>query len=155
MTLQSPAFAAGGPIPRRFTGDGRNVSPALSWAGVPETAAELALIVSDADAPGDRPWVHWVLYKVPVTAEGVPEAVPRAAVLNSPAGAFQGLNGWGRLGYNGPAPPKGHGTHHYRFTLFALDRPLNVFHSLSADALEAALRGRTLEQVDLIGLYER
>ena len=155
LKLESPAFADGDAVPRRFTGDGRNVSPALAWSGVPPAARELALIVEDPDAPGRRPWVHWLLYKIPADAAGLPEGVPRGATPAKPAGMLQGRNSWGRLGYGGPAPPKGHSVHHYHFTLFVLDRALDVFHSLTKEQLWRAMSGHVIDQAELVGTYGR
>ncbi|MCP4593475.1 MAG: YbhB/YbcL family Raf kinase inhibitor-like protein [bacterium] len=155
MSLTSPAFATGGNIPRRYTGDGANLSPALTWSDLPPTAAELALIVDDPDAPGRSPWVHWLVYKIPRCAAGLAEGVPHTPLLADPPGAFQGMNGWGQLGYGGPAPPERHGPHHYRFRLFALSRTLDVFHGLRRKCLDEALSGCTLEVAELVGVYQR
>src|SRR5262249_46177352 len=95
LTVSSPAFAAGQPIPRRHTGDGEDRSPALAWSGVPSTARELALIVDDPDAPTPEPWVHWVIYKLPVTIDELSEGVPPTFVPGTPALAVQGKNSWG------------------------------------------------------------
>ena len=155
VKLESLAFTHGDAIPRRFTGDGRNVSPALAWSGVPPDARELALIVEDPDAPGPQPWVHWLVYKIPARVAGLPEAVPQGATPPEPAGALQGKNSWGRLGYGGPAPPEGHGVHHYHFRLFVLDRALDVFHSLTGEQLRGAMRGHVIDQTELVGTYRR
>ncbi|MCK4659297.1 MAG: YbhB/YbcL family Raf kinase inhibitor-like protein [Phycisphaerae bacterium] len=155
VKLESPAFGPGDAIPCRFTADGRNVSPALAWSQVPPTAQELVLIMEDPDAPGREPWVHWVIYKIPPQAVGLPEAVPPGATPPAPAGVFQGCNSWGQLGYGGPAPPRAHGVHHYHFKLFALDIALELFHSLTREQLCQALRGHVIEQGELIGTYCR
>ena len=155
MKLESSAFRHGEVVPRRFTADGRNVSPALAWSGIPKNARELALIVDDPDAPGREPWVHWVVYKIPTSTAGLPEGVPSGPTPPEPVGAFQGRNSWGQLGYGGPAPPKGHGVHHYHFKLFALDAPLEVFYGLNQAQLSDAMRGHVLEQTELAGTYSR
>ena len=155
LKILSPAFSDGGEVPRRFTADGADVSPPLSWSGVPDAARELVLLMDDPDAPGRAPWVHWVLYKLAPRTCGLPEAVPEGAVSTVVPGAFQGRNGWGRLGYGGPAPPAGHGTHHYRFRLYALDMTLDVFHSLTRDAVWKAMTGHILEQAEWVGTYSR
>src|SRR5687768_3372233 len=116
MRIESPAFALGQRIPVLHTGDGQDVSPALTWAGLPAGTRELALVVDDPDAPTPEPWVHWVVYQIPADAAGLPEGVPPGdAGIAAPAGAAQGRNTFGRIGYGGPAPPRGHGTHHYHF----------------------------------------
>jgi len=155
IEVHSLAFEPGATIPGRHTEDGEDVSPELGWAGLPEGAVELALIVDDPDAPTDEPWVHWVIYKIPPDIAALAEGVPYAEALSAPAGALQGRNTWGTVGYRGPAPPKGHGTHHYHFKLYALDRALAVEPGLDKAALLGAMDGHILGQGDLIGTYER
>ena len=125
MSIQvtSEAFAAEEMIPSKFTADGQNVSPKLQWGELPAGTRELALIVDDPDAPREQPFVHWVMYKIPPDADGLPEHLPNQTQLDSPPGAVQGKNSFGKIGYGGPAPPSGHGTHHYHFQLYALDKP--------------------------------
>lgn len=153
--LISPAFPDGGVIPFRCTADGPDVSPPLSWAGVPERTRELVLMVDDTDAPGREPWVHWLVYKMPASTPGLPEGIPRAATLQEPAGALQGRNSWGRLGYGGPSPSRGSGVHRYRFGLFVLGAALDVFHSLSKQALWKAMHAQVIGSAELIGTYRR
>ena len=155
IEITSDAFAAGQAVPRPYTGDGDDRSPPLRWAGVPAGTKELALIVEDPDAPQAEPWVHWVLYKIPADAPGLPEGVAKREAPPSPAGAVQGRNSFGRIGYGGPAPPRGHGTHHYHFRLFALDEPLEVRPGLDAAALRSAMSGHVLAEGDLVGTYRR
>jgi Raf kinase inhibitor-like YbhB/YbcL family protein len=155
ITLTSTAFAHNQPIPRKHTGDGDDLSPPLSWSGVPDQARELVLICDDPDAPTPRPWVHWVLYKVPATTPGLPEGVPTSATLASPAGALQGRNSWGAVGYRGPAPPRGHGVHHYHFKLYALAGPLDAASGLEKEAVLAKMKGLVLAEGELIGTYQR
>ena len=122
MILSSPAFKQNHLIPRNYSGDGDDMSPALSWSEVPPATKELALIVDDPDAPTPEPWVHWVLYKIPAATMDLAEHVPPALHVARPVGALQGRNSWPKgIGYRGPAPPKGHGLHHYHFRLYALD----------------------------------
>lgn len=154
LTITSPAFAPGQRVPKRHTGEGEDLSPALAWVGVPPKTAELALIVDDPDAPpGD--WVHWVIYKLPATAAGLAEGRPRTPTLTDPAGAVQGKNSWGTIGYRGPMPPPGHGTHHYHFKLYALDTPLALGPGATKAEVLAAMRGHILAEGDLIGTYSR
>ena len=129
LQVTSTAFAEGQPIPKKYTGEGTDVSPPLAWSGVPATAKELALVCDDPDAPRAEPWVHWVIYKIPVDAKGLPEGVSQKAKPKEPAGAVQGKNSWDEgenTGYRGPMPPPGHGVHHYHFKLYALDAPLEA-----------------------------
>jgi len=155
IQITSDAFGANAAIPSRFTADGQNVSPALRWGGLPPDAKELALIMDDPDAPQSEPFVHWVVYKIPPDAGGFPENVPNDRQLAGPPGALQGKSSFGKIGYGGPAPPKRHGTHHYHFHLYALDRPLEVRAGLDKQALLAAMAGHILDEGDLVGTYER
>jgi Raf kinase inhibitor-like YbhB/YbcL family protein len=155
LEVRSTAFSAGATIPTQFTGDGEDVSPELSWTGVPPAAKELALIMDDPDAPSPQPWVHWVMYKIPAATAELPQAEPKADKVDSPAGAVQGKNSWGGVGYRGPAPPKGHGTHHYHFKLYALDAPLDVPPGADKAALEKAMSGHVLAQGEVVGTYRR
>jgi Raf kinase inhibitor-like YbhB/YbcL family protein len=156
IILQSPAFKQNQPIPRKHTGDGDDISPELSWTGVPPAAKELALIVDDPDAPTPEPWVHWVLYKVSPTTMRLGEHVLPALRVTQPAGALQGKNSWPKgIGYRGPAPPKGHGLHHYRFRLYALDAPLVLEPGADKPTLLSAMKGHILAEGELVGTYER
>lgn len=155
LTLSSTAFQAGQTIPAKYTGEGADVSPDLTWSGAPGGTAEFALIVDDPDAPSAEPWVHWVIYKIPAAAAGLKEGIPRAEAVNDPAGALQGKNSWNAVGYRGPLPPPGHGTHHYHFKLYALDQALQVSAGLTKAKLLDATRGHVIAQGELIGTYSR
>jgi hypothetical protein len=154
ITLRSSAFASHAPIPKKYTGDGANVSPPLRWLDLPSAASELALIVDDPDAPTPQPWVHWVIYKIPSDLSDLNEGLPPN--LQLPQGVLQGQNSWpNSVGYRGPEPPRGHGVHHYYFKLYALDAKLQVQAGLDAGALRKAMGGHILAQGELIGTYER
>jgi Raf kinase inhibitor-like YbhB/YbcL family protein len=157
MSIQvtSEAFAPDATIPSKFTADGQDVSPTLRWGELPAGTQELALIVDDPDAPREQPFVHWVMYKIPADTAGLPEAMPKQTRLKSLAGAVQGKNSFGKIGYGGPAPPAGHGTHHYHFHLYALDKPLQVSGGMDKESLIAAMSGHLLAVGDLVGTYER
>jgi len=155
MTIVSEVIEPGDTIPTKYTGEGADVSPPLTWSGVPAEAVELALIVDDPDAPGREPWVHWVMYKIPAGTTGLAEGVPKAEMLGDPAGARQGVNSWPRVGYGGPMPPPGHGVHHYHFTLYALDAALPVGAGLTKGELLAAMEAHVLAEAELVGTYER
>lgn len=155
ITIKSPSFDHGQPIPKRNTGDGADVSPLLRWSGVPDATKELALICDDPDAPTPQPWVHWVLYKIPAGTTGLPEQIFKSAKLDIPVGAYQGANSWNAIGYGGPAPPPGHGTHHYHFKLYALDTTLDVPEGIDKTALLKAMEGHVITEGELIGTYER
>jgi Raf kinase inhibitor-like YbhB/YbcL family protein len=154
LTLSSPAFASKGDIPARFTCDGDDVSPALAWDGLPAGARSLALIVDDPDAPDPaapkRVWVHWVLYNLPAVKGGLAEAVGSGQL---PTGTREGKNDWGRTGYGGPCPPIGR--HRYFFKLYALDAILPDLNEPTKAELEKAMHGHVLEQVEVVGTYQR
>lgn len=158
MQLSSSAFAPGGAIPRRYTGEGEDISPPLQWTGLPTGTQELALICDDPDAPTPEPWVHWVLYKIPPQTTGLPEGLPKTAQLSHPPGAMQGKNSWTTgqmIGYRGPMPPPGHGVHHYHFTLYALDAPLSIQPGETKKNLLKKMEGHILAAAELIGTYQR
>ena len=150
MKIASSAFRHDGAIPRKFTCDGDDVSPPIEWSEMPPDAKTVALICDDPDAPkGD--FVHWVLFNVPAAAGALPEHLPRRPELAD--GARQGTNDFGKVGYGGPCPPSG--THHYRFTLYAVDGELHVSPSASRAAVQAALKGHVLASAQLTGTYQR
>ncbi len=155
FAIQSSAFTANTVIPKRYTEDGADVSPALAWVGGPAEVREYALIVDDPDAPTAQPWVHWVLYKIPAAAAALPEGMPKDKRLTGPIQALQGLNSWNSVGYRGPAPPRGHGIHHYHFRLYALDAQLELAAGLDKASLLRAMEGHILAQTELIGTYQR
>lgn len=157
FTIQSPAFANGGSIPQKHTGQGIDVSPPLTWSGAPAGTVEFALIVDDPDAPTPEPWVHWVIYKIPATAMGLGEGVARTASVAEPSGALQGVNSWtsNNLGYRGPMPPVGHGVHHYHFKLYALDAALPLAAGATKTQVLAAMQNHILATAELTGTYER
>jgi Raf kinase inhibitor-like YbhB/YbcL family protein len=155
LILRSSAFSQGKPIPRRHTGDGEDVSPALEWSGVPAEAKELALIVDDPDAPTKEPWVHWIIYKIPADTPGLAEGIASGPRLTAPAGAVQGKNSWNTVGYRGPAPPKGHGVHHYFFKLYALDAAPGLPPGLDKAALLKAIEDHIVAQAEHMGTYSR
>ncbi len=168
LTVTSPSFKHNEPLPKDVTADGRNVSPALAWAGAPATTKEFALILDDPDANfgGRGPFVHWVIYKIPGTAAGLPEGVPAGASITAPGlvGAINGANGFMAFqrpgqpsmepGYRGPAPPPG-SPHHYRFTVYALNAPVDTKEGLDKAGLLKAMEGKIVAQGELVGIYER
>ena len=148
LSLTSPAFQGGSAIPRKYTCNGENVSPPLTWDRTPGETRSLALIVDDPDAPG-KTWVHWVLFNLPPGTARLDEGIPKKDRL--PNGAVQGRNDFGDTGYGGPCPPKG--SHRYFFRLYALDRQLDLTSSATkADALKA-MQGHILAQGELMGTY--
>jgi Raf kinase inhibitor-like YbhB/YbcL family protein len=150
MILKSTAFIDGGMMPSRYTCDGRNVSPPLSWEEAPAETRTYALICDDPDAPsGD--WVHWVIYDLPPNLHGLPEGVATVKVL--PDGSKQGINDSVKIGYDGPYPPGG--THRYYFKLYALDAsPGLAPGKTKADVLDK-MKGHVLSETQLMGKYSR
>ncbi len=155
INIQSTGFANNETIPKRYTGDGIDVSPPLTWSGAGQEAKELALICDDPDAPTPEPWVHWVIYKIPPSLTGLAENVAKTATPTEPVGVLQGKNSFGNIGYGGPAPPRGHGVHHYHFKLYALDTALEEKSGLEKKHLLAAMKGHILAQGELVGTYQR
>lgn len=153
--LSSTAFTNDEKIPRRYSRDGEDISPPLAWEGIPEGSAELALICDDPDAPTPKPFVHWVIYGLSPDLKSLPEAIPTEKELAEPIRARQGENSWGKAGYGGPAPPRGHGIHHYHFTLYALKNRLDLPPGVDKDKLLKAMNGAVLAKTTLTGLYER
>jgi Raf kinase inhibitor-like YbhB/YbcL family protein len=154
LAFTSTAFEPGGAIPAAYTCQGKDLSVPLAWSGLPAGTRSLALIVDDPDAPDPAApkmtWVHWVLYNIPPTATGLPEAVePRAL----PASTLEGRNDWGRTGYGGPCPPVGR--HRYFFKLYALDVTLPDLGQPDKARLEQAMRGHVLAQQQLVGTYAK
>lgn len=151
LTLASSAFTEGARIPVRHTADGEDLNPALSWGQVPPACRALALICDDPDAPVGT-WVHWVIFNLPAGTTNLPEGVPDDPQLRD--GSAQGRNSWGRVGYNGPSPPRGK-PHRYVFTLYALDASLALDSHANKKDLVAAMSGHVLAEGQLIGLYGR
>jgi Raf kinase inhibitor-like YbhB/YbcL family protein len=147
FALTSDAFADGAEIPQGYTCDGSGDSPQLAWDHAPDGTQTLALIVRDPDAPGGN-FIHWVLYNLPSDV---------SSLASSPAGAVgmgePGHNSAGKDSYAGPCPPIG--THHYYFTLYALDTQLSFAAPPSAEELTAAMEGHILGQAVLVGTYHR
>ena len=153
MNLASSAFQHLTEIPSQYTCEGANLSPPISWSQIPAGSKSLVLIVDDPDAPDPAApkltWVHWVLYNLPVTSTGLPEAVK-----DLPIGTGEGLNDWKKTGYGGPCPPIGR--HRYFHKLYALDieLPANLGTPTKA-ALEQVMQGHLLAKAELIGTYQK
>lgn len=154
FTLLSASFSHLEMMPVRLTCDGKDISPALSWDGIPEDTQSLVLIVDDPDAPDPAApkmtWVHWVLYNIPPE---VVELVEGISENDLPPGTLQGLNDWKRKGYGGPCPPIG--THRYFHKLYALDTVLPDLNYPTKTKLLEAMQGHIIGQAELIGRYHR
>ena len=147
LTLED--FSGEADIPRRFTCDGDDISPALRWAGEPSGTKSFALIMDDPDAPGGT-WNHWLIWDMPASIHSVQEGAEDASVGKS------GTNDFGRRGYGGPCPPQGRGSHRYFFRMFALDTAtLGLPQGAKRSALEKALRKHVLAEAVYMGRYER
>lgn len=154
FVMSSPAFEHEASIPKLHTCDSDDVSPPLLWSGIPEGTQSLALIVDDPDAPDPAApkmvWVHWILYNLPASTTGLPQAVEVAAL---PSGTLEGKNDWKRTGYGGPCPPIGR--HRYFFKLYALDADLPDLGEPTKKELEDAFADHVLSQTTLMGTYAR
>jgi len=148
LKLTTTAFEHEGVIPDKYSKDGKNLSPPLSWTGVPAGTKSLALIVDDPDAPSGV-FVHWLVYGIPSGTSGLEEGRPATETLAG--GIRQGRNGFGELGYGGPQPPSG--THRYVFHLFALDQEPDLSSGVSRRQVDGALKGHVLAEAQLVGKY--
>jgi Raf kinase inhibitor-like YbhB/YbcL family protein len=146
LRVRSPAFHHHEPIPERHTADGEDIAPALEWSGAPDGTEAFAIVVHDPDAPLVDGFTHWVAYGIPGSATSLPEGG---------GDATEGLNSFGNPGYNGPAPPPGHGTHHYYFWVYALDEDLLLVPDLDRGALLAQIEDHVIEQARLVGTYKK
>jgi hypothetical protein len=147
--VAAPAFALtapwpdGGPIDARFTCDGEDISPALSWTAPPEGTAELALMVTDDDAGG---FVHWAVAGIPAAAGGIAEGA-------TVPGAIEGVTSFGEAGWGGPCPPSG--THTYRFSLYALSQQAEVSEGFGSADLAVYTASASLTLAEATGTYAR
>ena len=148
--ITTTAFRDGSSIPKRFTCDGPDVSPALSWGDPPAGTRSLAIIADDPDAPAGT-WVHWVLYDLPAETRKLPEGVAKDREL--PNGALQGRNDFDKIGYDGPCPPRG-SEHRYFFKLYALDSRTGLKAGATKSELERAMKGHVLAQAQLVGKFQ-
>jgi Raf kinase inhibitor-like YbhB/YbcL family protein len=143
ITVRSPAFGEGGSIPARFSCEGDGQSPPLTWDGVPSGAKALALVVDDPDAPR-KTFVHWVVLDLPAGTTGLDAG-------GLPPGAVQARNSAGHASYFGPCPPSG--THHYRFTVYALSKPTGLRDGAQLDQALRAVESTATAQGRLVGTY--
>jgi Raf kinase inhibitor-like YbhB/YbcL family protein len=151
FSIKSSAFSEGGTIPKQYTCDGADLSPALTWAEAPSGTQSFALIADDPDAPVGT-WTHWVIWNIPPQATGLPEGVPKTDTLSDTS--LQGKNDFKRIGYCGPCPPPGK-PHRYYFKLYALGMKLELKAGASKSELERAISGNVLAEARLMGKYGR
>jgi len=155
FTITSPNFENMGEIPAKYTCEGKNISPELSWGNLPKGTMSLALISDDPDAPDPNApqmtWVHWVIYNISTNATGLKEGILSADLPN---GAIQGINDSKNIGYGGPCPPIGR--HRDFFKLYALDSVLdNMVQPVKKSQLKEAMKGHIIEETQLIGTYKK
>jgi Raf kinase inhibitor-like YbhB/YbcL family protein len=143
--LTSDVFNNNEAIPLKHSGKGQDISPPLAWSNPPSETKSYALICDDPDAPSGT-WTHWVLYNIPSNVKTIEEG-------KLPNGATLGKNSWGKTSYGGPNPPSG--THHYIFTLYALDVALALPSGLTSDQLRQAMAGHVLDKATLIGTFKK
>jgi Raf kinase inhibitor-like YbhB/YbcL family protein len=146
LKLESDAFDAHGRIPARHAGDGDDAAPALSWSGVPDGTQSFAIVAHDPDAPLVDGFTHWLAYGIPGDASSLPEGGGEVV---------EGRNSFGNTTYNGPAPPPGHGPHHYYFWIYALDTDLGLEPGLERRELLDRIEDHVIEQARIVGTYER
>ena len=146
IQLRSPAFAPGATIPPRYTCDGADIAPPLSWSRLPPHTAQLALTLEDVDTPG-HPFTHWAIVGLGPGSGGISAAA-------QPSGVVQGRNDFGRIGYGGPCPPRGQ-RHRYRFVVYALRSPLALAPGLRLADQGTAIAKDTLAVGELVGAYKR
>jgi len=152
MQIQSSAFKDGDRLPKRYSCDGDDMSPPLAWSGAPENTRSFAIFCDDPDAPSGT-FHHWAAYDIPRTTHELPENfasdVARSLVL-------QGVNDFGRMGYGGACPPKGHGEHHYHFKVMALDcGHLDTHGRENCADVETMAREHCIAEAELVGTYSR
>jgi Raf kinase inhibitor-like YbhB/YbcL family protein len=151
LKLSSADFSSGAAIPKQFTCDGADISPALEWNDPPAGTQSFSLIADDPDAPVGT-WVHWVLFDLPANARSLPQDVAKKEQIEN--GARQGRNDFGKIGYGGPCPPAGK-PHRYFFKLYALDTTLNLKAGATKQEVERAQQGHVLAQGEWMGRYGR
>ncbi len=150
LIIMSKAFKNGERIPTKYTCDGENISPSISWENASKVTKTFALILDDPDVPNGT-FTHWVIYNIPISETGLVEKIPPDGTLTN--SAVQGKNGAGRIGYTGPCPSSG--THRYQFHLYALDTQLSLPAGATKGELLSAMEGHVLAQAELTGLYSR
>ena len=150
IIVKSDSFSDGGMIPAKYTCDGANISPQLSWDNAPKGTKSFVLICEDPDAPMGT-FTHWILYDIPADVHELLENLPKDKIL--PNGAKQGIADFKKIGYGGPCPPNG--THRYYFKLYALDTLLNLEPGLKKEDILKAMNGHILAQGQIMGKYTR
>ncbi len=152
MKIESLSFKNGELIPRKYTCEGDDVSPQISWSGFPEKTKSFVLLMDDPDAPG-RTFIHWVVYDIPLSVSSLRENFPK---IRESEGVKQGVNDFGKIGYGGPCPPKGHGYHRYYIKVYALDvETLGLPPGATKGQVENRMKGHVIAQGYIMGMYIR
>ncbi len=151
ISVKSSSFTEGGVIPKQYTGDGQDISPPLTWGIPPADAKSFSLTVEDPDAPAGT-WFHWIIFNIPSSERQLGQAIDKSGKVKG--GICQGTNDFKKIGYNGPAPPKGP-AHHYQFKLVALDSTLSLQPGCTKTDYYNAIKGHVLGRGVLTGLYSR
>jgi Raf kinase inhibitor-like YbhB/YbcL family protein len=144
LRIRSSAFEPHKRIPDKHTSNGDDVAPPLEWSGVPDGTKAFAIVVHDPDAPLVDGFTHWVAYGISSDTTRLPEGGQ---------GPTQGTNSMGEAGYIGPAPPPGHGPHHYYFWVYALDEDLDLPPGLDRRSLLEQIEDHVIEQARVVGTY--
>ncbi|MBV8132863.1 MAG: YbhB/YbcL family Raf kinase inhibitor-like protein [Alphaproteobacteria bacterium] len=152
LLLASSAIPPGGEIPSQYTCDGADISPPLTWSGLPDGTKSLVLVVEDPDAPSGV-FRHWAAFDIPAGSHGLDAGYS----ANLPAtGLHEARNDFGRAGYGGPCPPKGHGIHHYHFRLLAISRPtLDLKPTATVSDVLRTAEPYVIQRAELVGTYHR
>ena len=152
--VSTVSFPPAGDIPARYTCEGADLSPALTWSGAPNGTRSFAVIVDDPDAPDPaaprQVFVHWVAYDIPESVLALREGVKPGGL---PRGGLDGINDWKKPGYNGPCPPIG--KHRYFFKVYALDTVLPDLKRPTKSQLMEAMKGHVLANAEVMGMYEK
>ncbi|MEZ0361220.1 MAG: YbhB/YbcL family Raf kinase inhibitor-like protein [Hydrogenobacter sp.] len=152
MKIESQSFKDGEVIPKKYTCDGENVSPQVMWSNFPAGTKSFVILVDDPDAPAGT-FTHWVVYDIPANITSLKEDFPKSEHVGS---IKQGMNDFGKIGYGGPCPPKGHGYHRYFFKIYALNvESLGLPPGVTKREVESKMRGHILSQGQLVGKYRR
>lgn len=150
LEIKSSVFENEGMIPKKFTCDGEDISPELTWDGAPENTKSFALVCDDPDAPVGT-FVHWVIFNIPSDVSKLSENTPNTKMLEN--GAKQGKNNFGKIGYGGPCPPGE--THRYYFKLYAIDQNVDLDPGISKDQLLEEIKDNIIDEAELMGKYAR
>jgi Raf kinase inhibitor-like YbhB/YbcL family protein len=150
IKISSPAFDDGGILPAIFGYNYDNMSPPLRWSQIPRQTKSIALICEDPDAPYGN-WTHWILFNISPRMDGLPEGVPKEDVVLG--GAMQGINDFRKIGYDGPAPPKG--VHRYYFKIYALDQTIDLEPGIGRKELLKKIEGHIIGQGAIMGRFKR